>query len=857
MKKAKAWIFGLIACAAMMAATVQAEITTTRDAAGVWSVRGEATDSLYDTFQAVGYAVAQDRLWQMETFRRSARGRLAAIFGPDYLEQDIQVRMTGYSEAELNQGFEALDPDSQAVIQGYVAGVNQRIAEVVADPSQLPFEFHALAQTLGLDRFAPAPWTPADLLAWEALLLRRFDPEAQDQGQLDNAALLQYLTETFGPAQAMVLFNDLRWTNDPAAQTYIAGSGTARSGKQGPVRAQSCPWDLEKLARTLRQSKARQEAALSRINARVKMGSYAWVVSGDKTASGNPILYSGPQMGFSTPAICQEGAICAAGLEVSGMTIAGLPGVIIGRTPHHAWSMQVGHAHTVDYYFEPNPTAAGEGYYQVRQETIAVAGMAPVTIQVYRSPHGPVVSPVVTAGDPAEIKPLLALPVVGDLADSSEPIVAWRYAHWNQEFGTLTAFLDLARARSMDAFGQALAEVGVSQHFCYADRDGNIAYWMSGVDPNRPAVNAAGEPVDWRFPQGMLADPAEWHQGRRPLSHERNPAKGYFGGWNNKSSPDYPNSFNELSYVFGPFHRAHVLESYLSQHDDLSFEEIRDLALNIATTGSIRDGGNPWIFVKADFEAAVAENPDADRLQALAILEGFDGHFVAGGPENWVDGMDRSDGWILSDAWIREVLDLTFQDELGDSVLYNAREEEWEYPTILFNVLLHGLAGESASRVNQYHWFQNTADAQAPQTAAGVIVTALDNVLARLQLSQRPWGTGKRGLIPFTHPLLGGMNPIHAIPDASRSTYAQCVEYSGSGPIRIESMFPLGQSGTITANAQGEPVFDAHFFSMTEYFDAFTHRDFPLFAIEGEDDEGGIADDDDDDSCFIRAIRRR
>ena len=89
-------------------------VTTTRDAQGVWFVAGSEKDRLYDVFEAAGYAVACDRLWQAETFRRSAKGTLAEIFGPDYLQQDSLVRMTGYTDAELTAAvrdyFKAIEP---------------------------------------------------------------------------------------------------------------------------------------------------------------------------------------------------------------------------------------------------------------------------------------------------------------------------------------------------------------------------------------------------------------------------------------------------------------------------------------------------------------------------------------------------------------------------------------------------------------------------------------------------------------------------------------------------------------------------------------------------------------------------
>lgn len=155
--------------------------------------------------------------------------------------------------------------------------------------------------------------------------------------------------------------------------------GVEGSSGTGAAGLQKSNYDLRQLVQKMGKHKQDREKALKEINAGVKMGSYAWVVSGDKTASGHPILYSGPQMGFSVPAIVQEGSIEAAGLEISGMAIPGLPGIIIGRTPHHSWSMQVGHAHTTDYYFESESDVRLD-----REETIQIAGEPDITIPVYR-----------------------------------------------------------------------------------------------------------------------------------------------------------------------------------------------------------------------------------------------------------------------------------------------------------------------------------------------------------------------------------------------------------------------------------------------------------------------------------------
>ncbi|MBM4314846.1 MAG: penicillin acylase family protein, partial [Deltaproteobacteria bacterium] len=728
-----------------------------------------------------GYAVATDRLWQAETFRRSARGRLAEIFGATQLAQDSLVRTTGYSDQELQNGFASLDAEEQDVINGYVAGFNRRIAEIRKDPSLLPFEFAAV----GITSVTLENWTYQDVLAWAVLMMRNFDPEAQKSGQIANAALYQGLVVAYGPTNGPRMFEDLRWLNDPDATTYIHKPIRVPLAVQEEtpsplmINPPSFP-DMREVAKRMAETQSEIDENLKKINAYVKMGSYAWTIKGSKTASGNPIIYSGPQMGFTVPSIIGEGSIRAAGLNVSGMYIAGLPSIVIGRTPHHAWSMQVGHAHTVDYYME-----SASAMTLNRTETIKVRGAADVVLPIYRTARGPVIN--------------------------ATPVISWKYSHWGYEFKVIKAYLGLARATSMDQFGAAIEHVPLSQHFTYADRNGNIAYWMSGRDPIRPY----GE---WRLPQGAVGTALEWNSANLiPRSTDRNTSRGYYTGWNNKANAGYNNKWNNPGYSFGVFHRAHVLDDYLSATNNLTFAQVRDLALDIAATDSFGGGGNPWKFASEYFVTAVNTAPDAPiaaRSAALALLAAWDGHFVDGGVGSWAAGTNRADAWVLMDAWIKEVLRLTFEELDVNATLQTAKND-----LVLFNVLLHGLRPGGVS--NYYNWFKN-ADPAAPQTANAIIVKALDNTLAAL--GAKPWGTGARGKIPYNHAMLG---KVWEMPFSSRSTYAHTVEYAGSGPVKIQSMFPLGASGTILGFPA--PVFDPNFFTMTSVYDGFVYRDFPLF----------------------------
>ncbi len=776
------------------------EIETTRDDKGVWFITGPDDATCYEIFEAVGYAVATDRLWQMELYRRQSLGKLSEIFGASQLETDIFMRTIGYSDDELQAGFDNLKTNTKKVVSGYVSGINRRIAEFSTDPAQVPFEFLAMG-------IMPDAWSEKDVLAWTAMMLRNFDPEALNMTQLENAELLMTLEYKFGLPNALLMFNDLRRTNDPTAPTYIdyaPDAAVTATVASEPAVLKGLSYKPLKAVKDMLKTRKNVIQNLKKINAHIKMGSYAWVVSGDHTESGNPIIYSGPQMGFSVPSIVMEGSIRAGGFNVSGMNVPGLPGIVIGRTPHHAWSMQVGHAHTTDYYFEKPSDVSLH-----RIETIHVRGEADTLLPVYRSGHGPIVNPL--PYNPATFEPSL-----------KNPIVAWKYAHWGYEFDTITAFIELSKAHNIKKFQRGLEQVAVSQHFCYADKKGDIAYWMSGRDPIR-------SPGEWRLPQGLFSgQQLEWDAGLvRPLSHDQNTPRGWYAGWNNKTSASYPSGFNSAGAIYGPCHRTQVIYDYfdeqLAENGKVSYDDVRNLALNIATTDSFLGGGNPWKFVDTEFTAAVsAAGLTPEREAAINLMDAWDGHFVAGGPSQWAFGMDRADAWILMDQWIRAVIELTFLDELG--IMDGEKLVLTERKSILFNVLLHGLAGSGSGIANQYDWFRNLMDPKAPQTAEKIIVAALDTVLTAM--GPQPWGVDARGVIPFNHNMIG---IVHDMPFSSRSTYAHCVEYGKQGPVRIESMFPLGESGNILMGPGFSPILDPNFFSMVPVYDSFDHRPFPLF----------------------------
>src|SRR5215204_1856359 len=177
-------------------------------------------------FEAYGYAVAGDRLWQLELNRRAARGRLAEVFGPgpgnSFVNADRAARTTGYTDAELDAQFATLTAEEQGIFDAYLGGINRYIGEAALAPlSKLPYEFHAL-------NFFPQPWTRRDSVAFGAFMVRRFGEIGGRE--LTNLSLLDSLIAAHGPTNGFAVFNDVRWINDPDSPVTVPASGA--SGKR-------------------------------------------------------------------------------------------------------------------------------------------------------------------------------------------------------------------------------------------------------------------------------------------------------------------------------------------------------------------------------------------------------------------------------------------------------------------------------------------------------------------------------------------------------------------------------------------------------------------------------------------------
>jgi penicillin amidase len=307
-------------------------VTIVRDPYGVPHIFAPSEYSLY---YANGYAVAEDRMWQLERYRYDATGRMAEIDGKPALARDRELRRRIYTPEEMRQQLDRMDPQLRQSFQAYADGVNARIAE-----GRLPPQFakHGLQ---------PVPWTVLDSMAICTATGLRFG--SGGGGELENLKILRKLKQKFGDEKARAIFNDLWWRNDPKSPTTIGNEDMpAPAWTQAPTGTAN--WSLARLPLSDGVLERADEAAGMRhalaYNAEAglptRWGSYAIVLGPSKTITGNAILIGGPQMGFSTPQIAHEIHLNGPGINAMGMGFAGIPGVLIGRNEDLAWTTTSG-----------------------------------------------------------------------------------------------------------------------------------------------------------------------------------------------------------------------------------------------------------------------------------------------------------------------------------------------------------------------------------------------------------------------------------------------------------------------------------------------------------------------------------
>ncbi len=500
-----------------------------------WGVPHIYAASADDAFFVQGFNAARDRLFQIDLWRRRGLGRLASVFGGNFVEQDRAARLFLY-RGDMAREWQSYGPGAQRIATRFVAGINAYIDLAARDPSRMPFEF-------GYFGYAPEKW------------------QAEDVVRIRSHGLTRNVGSEFSRAvvtcRAGLKADELRIRLSPRWETRIpegldpclpfevlrayqlATQGVLVSGRD--PRRSAVDADTPKLA--LLDEPVAPE------------GSNAWVVAPARSATGRPILASDPHRSLAAPSLRYIVHLNAPGLNVIGGGEPALPGVSIGHNGSIAFGLTIFGTDQEDLYvYETHPDRPREFRYRggwekmkVVNETIPVRGGEPVPVELLFTRHGPVVHVDRRQNRAYAVR------------------TGWTEPGMAPYFGSI----DYMHARNFAEFKRAMAKWRApSENQLYADAAGNIGWVTGGLAPKRP---------NW---DGLLPVPGDgryewagfWTGEQLPWA--LNPAAGWLASANEQNYPEgYPVKERKLGFEWPPATRWQRVAEVLKATPKLSIED--------------------------------------------------------------------------------------------------------------------------------------------------------------------------------------------------------------------------------------------------------------------------------------------
>lgn len=559
-----------------------------------------------DAFFSLGYVHAQDRMWQMDFNRRLGQGRLSEIVGYGALSSDKLMRTLGlYSAAK--KAWSALDVATRDSIEAYTYGVNAWIAQ----KKVLPIEFIILG-------YQPEPWKVEDSLLQVKLM-------ALDLGQnFSSEITFDLLVKELGLARAQELMPDY-----PQGEITV----TEASGKVDAALQR----DLLKLADEVQRPNGISGQSL---------GSNAWVVSGNHTTTGQPILAADPHLANQIPSIWYLAELQGATLHVTGATVPGVPFVIVGHNKSIAWGETSLTADVQDLYVERvNPR--NEDQYEVdgqwvdmdvKHEWINIKSelpefidepIPPLSWQVRRTVHGPLIS---------------------DALGKSDYPLSLRWTALDDRDSSMMSLFRINYAEDWDTFKAAVKNyVAPALNYLYADTDGNIAYIAAGKIPVRKRGDGLLPVPGWDSSFGW-----DGYLSTDLMPQEFNPDTGIIVSANNKiHGSDYPYL---ISNNWSPPYRAkrisEVINTLVEKGEKIGMEDFAYLQGDTLSRQADK---------ALDFIALLTPDNEKQR-QALSLLTQWDG-----------DVAESSEAAALYQVWLRNFNVRLIADDLRGDLLHVER----------------------------------------------------------------------------------------------------------------------------------------------------------------------------------------
>ncbi|MGE5643125.1 MAG: penicillin acylase family protein [Byssovorax cruenta] len=704
---------------------LDAPVDVYRDRMGIPNIYAS---TLHDLFFAQGYVHAQERFWQMDTWRHIGSGTLSEMFGKGQVDTDTFLRTLGW-RVTAEQEYQGLDPQSKAIIESYTAGVNAYLKD--HDTTALSLEYAVLG-LLSPD-YKIKPWTPVNSMTWGKAMA--WDLRGNMDEEIQRAVLLKTLT----PEQVAELFPDYP-PDHPVIVNKIGGTASNTENQLSEV-ATNLPLSTSDL-----QHLAEQVTILDAILGPQGdgIGSNSWAVAGSRTTTGMPLLANDPHLSIQMPSIWfQIGMHCkpksdACPFEVAGFSFAGVPGVVIGHNDKVAWGFTNVGPDVMDLYIEkvnpenPNQYEVNGKWvdFETRQEKINVVGGDPVDITVKLSRHGPVISeaygPLKNEGEPKDkefepFKDRAGIPLPANYVIA----LRWTALSPSTPFQAIWGF---NKAQNWEDFRNAARNFHVpAQNLLFADTQGNIAYQMPGDIPIRAKGDGTAPVPGW-------TDEYEW-TGFIPfedLPYTFNPKEGYIATANNQIPPsDYPN-FITHDWDYG-FRAQRIVDMIQNAPGKI------DIAYIQSMQGDDFDANGP---VYVPLLLGLSELSD-NEAKAQGLLNGWDYQARA----------DSSAAAVFNSFW-RHLLQNTFNDELP--------ERYWPDGGSRWNEVMRHLDESST-------WWDDKTTSDKVETRQDILRKSFEQGVAELEkmfgrdLSKWKWG--EMHASTFRNGTLGksGVGPIEAL----------------------------------------------------------------------------------------------
>ena len=586
---------------------LKAPVEIVRDNANVPHIFG-ANDE--DVYFALGYAHAQDRLWQMTMLRRTAQGRLSELFGERTLGIDKVLRRFDLYTLAVGS-VEVQTDETKAALTAYSAGVNAWLAEINAGARGRG------APEMWLFNQAIAPWQPADSIAILKLMALQLSSHLELEVLRARSSLM------LAPERLADIMPDDQSTGIAALPDYAA---------LVPDLPRYTP-NMRLAYGPLNPSQPPDLAGASN----------AWAASAERSATGATLLANDPHLGLTAPTIWYLARLELQTGGVIGGTIPGIPAVMTGRSADLGWGLTSSYLDDQDVYLEelnpenPNEyrTATGWAKFRTRESIINIKDASAVTLKLLWSQNGPIM--------PATQYDLGAITPAGHVA-------AINWTALSDKDTSMSAALALTKAQTVqEAIAAAETYIAPSQNLTLADRN-QIAMKTIGAMPARnPQSQSKG-----RLPSYGYIEANRW-EGRLPYASNPefvNPKSGILGNTNNKTvDRPFP---NHVSYEWGDTQRInrwkHLMESRAVHTRESFIEAQLDTVSYTARSLLPLIGADLWFTG----EAAPAGTQERKRQQALTLLAAWNGEMNEHLPEP-----------LLYAAWLHHLQDRLIKDELG------------------------------------------------------------------------------------------------------------------------------------------------------------------------------------------------